>query len=299
MNSWKAILTLGLAVLGITGAAGYGEDKTFRQHTQHASGEYRWEENNNWLNSMSQTGQPTAADRAIIPTGLVCDVSSATAVADQLRVEGTGDLNINASSKLTLDEGTSPACELVASGSEVILQGSAAELAFITDSAQSVSGSGKFVGQHAAAKVSIGSGVTLTNSAIIEGTLLIDGAGSFTNNGRVEANNVDDALVVQVTGTVDDSAGINRWIASAGGVTLQFASAIGTLASMEGECVVSAGKLLVSARASGTFTTTHRLKISGGTFEAAETTTMGNATNSLDMTGGKVLVAAGETFTHD
>jgi len=175
----------------------------------------------------------------------------------------------------------------------VLLTDQAATLGFAAT--HIVGGGGEIRGLKDTAQITITSGAILSSTTTITGHLEITGEGNFNNQGTVDAD-ATGTLAIKVGGTVDDSDGDDRWRVSTSGATLLFDSAIGTLASMEGEFIVSAGVIYIDEA----LTTTGRLDLSGGVVDVGQNTTMGDqdAERFLAMTGGEIKVAAGKTFTH-
>jgi hypothetical protein len=189
----------------------------------------------------------------------------------------------------------------------IILEGDGSELIFTLFS-HTVSGSGEIVGEHDAAAISIALGVTLTNTATISGALTIKGAGNFVNFGVVNANTCG-TLLVNVSGTLSDSAG-DRWRATAAGALLEFGDRLDdftTSISLSGDFTLSHADAAIQveemANLTSPFTTTGKLTISAGLFDARENVCMGqdapaSPVNHLDQTGGAIAVAAGKGFVH-
>jgi hypothetical protein len=211
-------------------------------------------------------------------------------------VDVNGVLTIQAGGKLILT-GTNGQSSTV--NGQIVLQGAASELAFTTFS-HSISGPGRIVGRNNAARVTVASGITLTSSMTIAGNLSIDGAGSFTNYGVVEANS-NGTLKVAVAGTLDDSLG-DRWKASAANATLKFDAALGTISTdgmLSGNFVLSGAPTATIQNSEPGLVTEGRLQMSNGIVDVDEDLTLGDdASCYANITGGAVDVAPGKTFTH-
>jgi hypothetical protein len=274
MKSRITLLTLAYAAVLLAQATAQAADSTFQQVTANGSGEYLWSNANNW-----DLGHvPDATERAIIPTGLTCYVDYSAAVADRVRIEGTGTLNIKASSKLTLDsDGTTS--EVAASGSKIQLLGSGAELAFISHAA-TISGPGELNGQDAGALLTV-DGVALTNalsSTGITGKMqIVNGSsnGTFINQGIVDAN-ASGVLAVSIN-NVQSTSSDRRWRSTAAGAKLDFSA--GSYTSMAGGLYLMAGEIEVNGTA---LTTAGRLEASGGTLDVNAALTMGSAGNFMN-----------------
>jgi len=186
------MISAALLAWGLQTAA-HAETCTFTQTSSN------WNTAGNW----DCSHVPTAADLVTIPSGKTCAVDITNAVADTLSVASTGVLNIQSGKKLALDDddGTN---NTTITGT-VNLQGSTSELAF-TSNDQTIGGAGKISGADNAAKISIASGVTLTNESTIEGKLEIGGAGQFQNFGTVRINTTGTLLIDCESIEDDDTA---------------------------------------------------------------------------------------------
>jgi hypothetical protein len=293
MRLLNIVLTVALATFIVDGALA---DTQFQQSDTEGGAYYPWDNSNNWNN-----GIPAAGVKAIIPDGLTATVDSASDVCGYVDIDGTGQVQILASSKLTFDGDGSDRESTIEANGRVYLKASTSELAVIDDN-HTISGAGAVVGEDNSATISIATSQSLTNNLCtlgIVGHLQINGAGNFTNQGIVNAN-ASGTLSVAVTGALDDTAGSNRWKATASGAKLNFDSAIGSIGggSLAGEFVIS-GASDAEIEVNEPITNSHRLNMSNGIFDVNQDLTMGDDSSFyLDWTGGHIEVAANKTFTH-
>ena len=218
-----------------------------------------WDVLENWDCVVGGEQVPTAADRAVIQSGKICNIDS-PAVADSLEVESTATLNILAGHKLTLDgdnddstiDGT---LTITASGEDV------GELAFV-DNTQTISGDffGKIVGLDEAAKITVALGITLTNRTTIEGALQITGTGDFKNGGTVHANTSGTLEIT--TGLLDDEPAGFWQVSTSSSVVLHLAAQNTFL--LDGSFTILTG--ILTADAPG-FMTFGDLTMKGGAIE--------------------------------
>jgi hypothetical protein len=159
----------------------------------------------------------------------------------KLTVTGAGGLTIEAGAKLYVDNG-SGAVVLTGGGTSTVngriyLQCSGSEFE-VDDASQTLEGSGKIIGENNGAKITIAPGTTLTSAITIEGALEIGGgttplaahllgAGTFANNGLVEANRANETLTIH-DGTIEGSCDGEFKVATSG-ATLWFRSAVGDI----------------------------------------------------------------------
>lgn len=129
-------------------------------------------------------GVPGQDDRAIIQSGQTCSLDSSDLV-DAITVESTGKLSVESGKVLTL-KGENNNSTSTISGN-VKLEGSGSEIA-VTTTDHTFDGSGSITGHNSAAVISITFGETLTNEVTIHGKLLINGSGTFNNQGTVQAD---------------------------------------------------------------------------------------------------------------
>ena len=217
----------------------------------------------NWTDdgSWSCGHEPTAGDVAVIQSGNTCTMDDAAGVADSLTVESTATLNIQASKKLTLDDSGGNGSTITGT---VNLQGSASELAFV-DNNQTIDGSGKIVGQHNAAKITVGLNLTLTSETTIEGTLQITGLGAFKNQGLVWANAV--GILEISTNTLSDDGSAEWKVSGSASATLLLNPTSSTFQQFFASFTLTDnGKLEVE---SGGFSTKGSLYWGGGTITLA------------------------------
>jgi len=179
----------------------------------------------------------------------------------------------------------------------VNLEGEGATLAFTTWS-HTFSGQGGIRGRDGGAVIDVGSGITLVNTGTIAGALTIQGAGTFVNQGAVDADT--SGVLLLTVSTVGDSSGSGRWEATDAGATLRFSDPSGedidAFGWMAGEFLLTAGAVEFNSPLS----TSGRLVMSGGLLKANANVAMGDdVTAYAEVTGGAIQVAAGATFTHD
>lgn len=144
-----------------------------------------------------------------ILTGKKLTVSGAVDADDEIIIEGTGTLDIDACG-----------CSDIASGVRISLESNNSTLEF--SASHFVQGSGAIDGLADGAKIRIDSGVTLVSEVDITGNLKITGAGNFINAGRVQADNAG-TLEIDVTGHVDDLANNGAVTDQAGGANYRWA----------------------------------------------------------------------------
>lgn len=333
MKSWKTILTLACAAVMLAGSTGSGA--TYYSRT---NGD--WDDDHTWSFSDCTGGQPPVG-RGDYPQGgddaIVCGARvvtlTAAATVDSLYIDdgevdtGACVLTITDSGGLTidadelLDVSGSGGVTLSGGGTHTVngtieLDTTNSDLTITGDNV-TVDGTGEIDGQNDGALISI-NGVTLTNGMDtigITGALqIVDGAsnGSFTNNGIVDANDGTEAsrdtLLIDVGGALDDSTtSADRWIVSANGAILEFASTIGTFGPLDGHFVMTTGDSSSEIRIYHSVVTDGQLQMSVGTLDinpddpgGSDSVTMGDDVNYyMNVTGGQIEVAADETFTHN
>jgi len=173
----------------------------------------------------------------------------------KLTVTGADGLTIDAGGKLFINN-SSGAVVLTGGGTSTVdgriyLQVSGSELE-IDEASHTLEGSGRIIGEHNGARITIQCGRTLTSEITIEGALEIRrgtaitpdalGRGTFVNNGLVHANhgNVNDDTLKLASGTIDDSSGATRWQVSHADAVLWFnVNATG----LDGDVTIDAGTL--------------------------------------------------------
>ncbi len=245
MKYLKLTLTVAMAAFLIAGTTALAST-TFQEVTKDAGNTYYpWNEADNWNN-----GIPAAGDEAIIPTTKTATVDSAGDICGWVTIQGTGVVEVLASSKLTFDGNNTVRTSSIAASAWLYLRGSGSVLAIIDDS-HTFNGSGSIDGQHDGAKITVTDGETLTNQVMISGNMTIEGDGNFTNQGKVLANNGGNkTLEIKVGGTILDSANTGavsstnyRWAVNTSGARLLFSeSATGLL----GHFYAGAGTLEVN-----------------------------------------------------
>ncbi len=306
MRLFRIALTIALAIFIIDGTA---SATTFQEVTMDATSTYYpWNESDNWT-----AGIPAAGIQAVIPTGLTATVDTASDIAGYLDIQGTGAVVIQAGAKLTLDGDGTARTSSIAASARIYLEGSGAELAVIDDD-HTLLGYGKVVGQHDDARITVTAGETLTNylaavdpsTAGITGHLEMSGAGSFTNQGIVNAD-TSGTLLVNVSGTLDDSSS-GQWRASAASSLLEFGNAlddpnaalalVGDFFITHASAEIQIDEMTGYTGAAPFFLTTGHLEMSGGTLDIDENTQMGSEGESASITGGQIVVAPGMAFTH-
>jgi len=214
---------------------------------------YSWWTNSNCTGS---NGVPTEADKAVVNSGVTCNVDISNAVADYLEVQSTATLTIQAGSagnirKLTLDGEDQGATSTIAG--TLNLDGQYSQFIFTTTS-PTLSGSGKIVGKHNNATLDF-AGLDLISNITVEGNLTIqatDDDDVFKNQGTVNANR--NGRILFQNCAIDDVAAA-LWKVSAdttaqGTAKLQFnhqypSNQAGAL--LDGEFSITSGILRVNA----------------------------------------------------
>ncbi len=311
MRLFKLALTIALAMFIIDGVAAMADTHVFEEDVDDGSGNYLWQTAANWdLGSV-----PSAGDEAEIRNGLTAVVRGTSDICGFVDIQGNGEVVVEASAKLTLDGNGTARTSAIASDARLYLEGSGAELAVIDDD-HTLSGAGKVVGQDDAAKITVTTGETLTNSltavdpstAGITGHLEISGAGNFTNNGIVNADTGGESaarLKIAVTGTLEDTTG-DHWMATAANSILSFDSALVTISAdgmLSGNFVISGSSSAEIENHEQCLRTEGRLEMSDGLLDVQECLTMGDNTNYFMSISGasgnpQIVVAYGKTFNH-
>jgi hypothetical protein len=284
-----------------------------------------WDDQNNWAtacaNGQGYGQAPSASDNVAICSGKTADVKITTAVCRTLTVSSGTAVRIlpqtGSDATLTVGHTTSdPPLQHFIFGSVTLGPASGshhATLAFVATSHFIRGGPdnpptiiGEIKGQDDDAAITIGTNETLTSYLLlIHGNLQIAGAGSFTNEGSVQAD-ANGTLAVEIDGFINDTSGSNRWKATtppSGNSLLLF---IGNLDSIElitfsGEFVVNNANAKIQVDDLPNidpFSTSGRLNMSAGTFEALDNVSFSGGGGALNMTGGQIIVHAGKTLTH-
>jgi hypothetical protein len=168
-----------------------------------------------WFSGSSWSGGtvPTLADDVIIPTGNSITLSSGSAQANTITVQGTSTITIQSAS-LTVDGGGNNPSSINAAGA-ITLTHSSSTL-FIT-ATQTWTGAGSIELAHSEAAISISSGATWTvafSEIFGEGEFLGAGTLKLSNNAIVEAN-LGGTLALASSLSLDDTAGCT-WSAESG-----------------------------------------------------------------------------------
>jgi hypothetical protein len=238
-----------------------------------------WDVAGNWNN-----GVPDPNDVATFPElegAYTVTIRNASAVADSLSVHANCTIEITHASnatKLTLSGSSSTI------NGDIYLKKSNSTLAFTTSN-HTLSGSGKIVGEHNSAQITVAAeadpGISLTSEITIEGALWIEGKaptgmedvdGTFVNNGLVHANRANETLTIY-RGTIEGSCDGEFKVATSD-AKLQFCSGVGDIEETNMGCTFtqSAGTFDIDVNidtrgpCSGTFDLTH------GTLDCCEGT---------------------------
>ena len=275
-------LTLAIAMGAIFMAGATAQAATFSQSTQDmATGKYLWSEQDNWTGGSGAGGMPAAGDTAVIPETLVATVNDTSAVAGKLDIQNVSNsgakVEIIAGGKLTLNNnGNAELTSTIADDTSLVLTSSTSVVELDNDD-HIFSGSGKIIGEHNDAEIREISGetrqLTLT-SFTMSGAMKVDL--DLVNNGKVIA---DDGTTATSRDTLELFRGIftgsGEWHAirafGANTAILQVRSGV-TASAPTGAFKVSADSKAV--------------------FNESFTTT-----GNLTFDGGKIVVAAGKTFT--
>ena len=305
-----ALIAAALFILDVPAA--YADSQTL--YFDNAGEGSAWSTVGNWSSdpkthvAPSDGFAPREDDRAVILSGYTCDVT-ANEAADTLDVRGT--LNIQAGNTLTLDDDNGPAGNHEVSGTLNILgdaESNGGVLSFIDTATQTISDSGTIDLQYYdsttpanSASILIASGVTLGVSPTVCGSGIIRGDGSYTNNGLLDADDVDGTLSVAIGTTLEDTADSHatRYQVSASGAVLHFDAAITTATGLDGRFVMTvAGTLDFDEPV----TSKGRLQLSAGTVYVDANVTLGDQADEEFMLwsgGGTIIVADGCTFNHN
>jgi|GEM_PF-4806545 len=332
MKPWKTILTLAGAAFILAGSKAQGA-------TYYSCGAGTdWDDPTNWSTTPcvgacqeAQGGFPQAGDTATVcagdtitldsPEGITVlnvvgtlntgsntlTLSKSGATYADLNVTSTGVVNVDANGKVLISGGGTG--HTIESDARLYLKGAGSTLEITTRNV-TITGAGAIVGQNDAARITTASGKTLTSTlgtVGITGALEIDGGGSFTNNGIVDANDGTttgrDTLLIDVRGTLSDGSKADRWKVSANGAKLQFASTVGTISDMDGHFVMTTGNPSSEIIFDHELSTDGRLQMSVGVVKVNENVTFdadyATDSDSLDMRGEQIEVAADRTFTHN
>jgi len=317
MKSWKTTLTLACAAFILAGSTAYG-DKYFWHDG--AGGAQAWSNDDPdtgyWFDGSggppaNRVSQPTSSDQAIIEANCCLDADE---ICASFTVKQNVDLYLDDRAATpvgkTLQLAGSTVTSSIESGAVVHLVDDTSKLEFSDTSStiHTISDSGTIDGEDDAAAITITSAnktFTLAGTAAITGNLTIDGAGSFTNQGRVEADN-SGTLKLAMTGTLDDSTGTNRWKATKANAILKFDSTIGSVGggSLQGEFVISVAPT-AEIEVNEALTNLHRLRMENGLLDVNANLAMGSGTLFMDLTddaasGSPTIdVAPDAMFTHN
>jgi len=213
----------------------------------------------------------------------------------------------NASSQLTLTGAVTHEID-----GEIRLEASGATVNITTNNS-TFSGAGMINGQDDGAVIGIAEDQTLTNRLAtigIVGALQITSSGKFHNQGIVEADYDGGTLLIDVSGSGGTvpltDTGVAKWRCSCGG-KLEFSNSLDDQSqpvSLAGDFFLSGADSEIHFDAQsyvGTFfTTSGRLVMSAGLLDVDESVTMGTSiTETAEITGGTIDVAAGKTFRHN
>ena len=247
-----AIVVLGLVLVAST-AQVQGDTKYFCADTDST---WSGSSGQNWrtfgggqpCTNGTRVDAPTEADRAVIVSGKTCNIAS-NAAADSLDVESGATLNIQGATgnSLTLDDDGDDDTTI---NGTLNLLGSNSLLAF-EDTNQTIDGSGKIVGQHNGARITVTVNNILTNDGTIEGKLEITGADTgsttFLNHGTVNAN-VAGRLKISTNAFDDDSTALWK-VSSSDTAILNIAVISTTVPDLAGDFeVLDEGTLNVTSK---------------------------------------------------
>ncbi len=235
-----------------------------------------WNNAANWdaSDGASEAAVPTSADLAVLPTNsstpytVYMDANPGQCISLNIHVDATLSINDDKTLEVYGDNVTSYVDGFI------LLPYDVSELDFKGTHIVSYTGTrGTIDGDHNDAQITIAEDEMLTSQVNITGSLAITGAGNFTNAWLVGADNASETLSLEITGTLDDTAG-ERWQAAGG--TLDFTAAIGTLGPLEGDLVISSGVILVNKA----LITTGALEVTDGTLAMYADVTVSSATIS-------------------
>jgi len=296
MKTDRTILIFAAVVVAFVAHPAVGDEITFTCDQGFWSNELCWD--------LERT--PTSGDDVVIPYPYVCRVDYSAAECRSFKVGTTNDygpkLIIETGNTLTFTQDSAILGQLIRG--QVVLEGSGSTLKTLSNAGGTVtiSGEGEIKGGHNAAKIVIDrtttGQLTITSALTIRGALTIQGVSKFRNEGQVIADAGTVTLAVQ--SALSDTAG-DRWFVRGAGSLLLFDEALPALISLAGNFRIDDGATSTSEMEfNRTLSTTGRLKMETGVVDVNENVTMGDdaAGNFMDMTGGKIDVAAGKKFEH-
>lgn len=320
MKSWITITTLACAAFIVAGTTAQAADRYFRGTD--GSDPMDWNDTDNWSSVSCASGSgaavPTANETVEICANQVAEVRNTSAVAEAFLVNSGARIDIEPSAgsaaTLTVGDGSAARTSELLQSAELRLlptvSGNVATLTFHTSQDHTIQGAGTLDGRDDLAVISIPSNRKLTNSLStvgITGNLEISGAGSFTNQGFVEANN-SGTLELAMTGTLEDATG-DHWKATAANAILKFDSALVTISTdgkLAGNFVISGASTAEIEINEPNFVTEGWLQMYNGLLDVNENFTVGDNSSAFmsvsddGAAGSPVIdVAAGKTFIHN
>ena len=218
------IVIVGLTVLTVAPPADAGDPVTWYFCIDNGS----WADAASWSDSIDgngdcngNTGVPTVNDHVIILSGLTCQVDDLGEGCSDITVEADAVVNVTSNDSFQI-RGTDDVTSTITG--TIYLLGDESKIR-VNNGPHTFVGSGKIVGQHSGAQITLGGNVTLTNQITIEGILTIkDGLdpfnATFANEGTVNAN-ASGTLAI-MTNELEDGESAGLWQVSASGAVLKF-----------------------------------------------------------------------------